>query len=218
MLTNTRNISFKYYLCLKKMELSDATPVWHYSPYPLKLPIFFENIGFLFHVSWDDNSEPLLLITSKWRKMRRKKKSIKKQITKIKVNNQWIWGKGTVGSGYLKFTTPPDECSSIPTPGVWEKEKKKEKEGLPSTHFQHAEFQTSASCIQESQVLSGGLISALPQVFHTFPQGFRTGTYLKKLNKKIARELAKHNNGLFLIILPCVFWINMETVIIIKSE
>lgn len=95
-----------------------------------------------------------------------KKKSINKQITKIKVNNQWIWGKGTVGSGYLKFTTPPDEFSSIPTPGVWEKEKKKEKEGLPSTHFQHAEFQTSASCIQESQALSGGSISALPQSFH----------------------------------------------------
>lgn len=64
--------------------------------------------------------------------MRRKKISINKQTTKIKVNNKWIWGKGTVGSGYLKFTTPPDAFSSIPTPGVWEKEKKKEKEGLPS--------------------------------------------------------------------------------------
>lgn len=115
------NGALRCYPCMTLLTLS------------FKITYFFENISFLFHVSWDGNSEPVLLITdSKWRKMRRKKISINKQTTKIKVNNKWIWGKGTVGSGYLKFTTPPDAFSSIPTPGVWEKEKKKEKEGLPS--------------------------------------------------------------------------------------
>lgn len=132
MLTNTRNISFKYYLCLK-MELSDATPVSHHSPYPLKLPISLKTSAFYSMCHEMATVSPYCSSqTVSGGRWEGKKKCINKQITKIKVNNKWIWEKGTVGSGYLKFTTPPDAFSSIPTPGVWEKEKKKEKEGLPS--------------------------------------------------------------------------------------